>query len=677
MLVFAHDLTGLRGLVASPADPTVPAVAFVPPAPAKFRVLAGTSQPFHTKPHFPGTVIVQRARLTPAMDLFPTPTTSRLPARSRRWARLGDAWLEASIEHSTTKSDLLRPRALPSRRRRARHSTRAPRALDCALARPGPTYAVRRHRAGRLRDRPHRERARRRRAARGRAAGPRRAGASRGAGADPQAGRRRVRAARIADPGHRARARGRAGRRRCRRRRRDHVHGADPHDSDHASASYHHRASADDDRGGHYDRPDDDGAAADDHDDHDDDGDHETATTTTAPTTTAPPPARSPSRSPAAPGAPARARAEQAPRKRAPSKKSSSGQSSAAKKKSSAGSSAAGGAAPGAPTLSLHDLLPGPDAAEHAAAPRVRREPRRGGRSLACGLGPDARSDPGAGSAGSGPRDGQHALRPRVAAPGRGRELEPGRCGALDPRREAGFLARAVALSNYYDAVGLTALVPGLDWAKPGLQQKILDDSRVNVYPGGRSDIAAGRVNVRVLATVEYLAQTFHEVTISCLITGHRLYARPGTLASRSVTGLARTRVTPNALTTAGVTSVPRRGGARPVREPGQAPSTGSAPASSSSARSSTSSTARSRAPAGSRRRSAPSSTRRPTASARARCSPRSRSSSRAHGNDIAVVVHGRRRSPARSSCRTCARRPRRSACAATSASARAPSASS
>ena len=40
------------------------------------------------------------------MDLFPTTTTSRLPARSRRWARLGGAWLEASIEYSTTKSDL-------------------------------------------------------------------------------------------------------------------------------------------------------------------------------------------------------------------------------------------------------------------------------------------------------------------------------------------------------------------------------------------------------------------------------------------------------------------------------------------------------------------------------------------------------------------------------------------
>jgi Domain of unknown function DUF11 len=60
MLVFTHDITGLRGLVASPADPDTPAVAFVPPNAASFRVVASTSQPFRTRPHFPGTVIVQR-----------------------------------------------------------------------------------------------------------------------------------------------------------------------------------------------------------------------------------------------------------------------------------------------------------------------------------------------------------------------------------------------------------------------------------------------------------------------------------------------------------------------------------------------------------------------------------------------------------------------------------------
>jgi uncharacterized repeat protein (TIGR01451 family) len=60
MLVFTHDITGLRGLVASPADPDTPAVAFVPPTSVSFRVVASTSQPFRTKPRFPGTVIIQR-----------------------------------------------------------------------------------------------------------------------------------------------------------------------------------------------------------------------------------------------------------------------------------------------------------------------------------------------------------------------------------------------------------------------------------------------------------------------------------------------------------------------------------------------------------------------------------------------------------------------------------------
>ena len=89
-----------------------------------------------------------------------------------------------------------------------------------------------------------------------------------------------------------------------------------------------------------------------------------------------------------------------------------------------------------------------------------------------------------------------------------------------------------------------------------------------------------------------------------------------GAIASRSMTGLARTRVTPNMLTAAGVTLCAV--GAVLVyfeyRDEllfffGAAPS--------SSARSSTSSTARSPGPAGSRRRSAASSTRRSTASAR------------------------------------------------------------
>jgi hypothetical protein len=37
---------------------------------------------------------------------------------------------------------------------------------------------------------------------------------------------------------------------------------------------------------------------------------------------------------------------------------------------------------------------------------------------------------------------------------------------------------------------------------------------------------------VRVLALMLYLAQTYHEVTVSCLISGHHLYARPGVVSA-------------------------------------------------------------------------------------------------------------------------------------------------
>ena len=142
------------------------------------------------------------------------------------------------------------------------------------------------------------------------------------------------------------------------------------------------------------------------------------------------------------------------------------------------------------------------------------------------------------GAQGAAPATGStlNALASRLQAAGANSSPAAAARSVLGAKRDAS--ARAVALAHYYDAVGLTALVRGLDWAKAGLQQKLLNDPRVSVYPGGRNDIASGRVNVRVLATIEYLAQTFHQVTISCLITGHRLYARPGVISAH-VYGLA------------------------------------------------------------------------------------------------------------------------------------------
>ena len=100
------------------------------------------------------------------------------------------------------------------------------------------------------------------------------------------------------------------------------------------------------------------------------------------------------------------------------------------------------------------------------------------------------------------------------------------------------FADRSVALMHLYRAMGLKALVKGFDWAKPSLSKRILNDKRVSIYPGGRSDIQRGRVDIRVLAQIAYLAEAHGQVTVSCLISGHRLYARPGVISAH-IYGLA------------------------------------------------------------------------------------------------------------------------------------------
>jgi hypothetical protein len=97
---------------------------------------------------------------------------------------------------------------------------------------------------------------------------------------------------------------------------------------------------------------------------------------------------------------------------------------------------------------------------------------------------------------------------------------------------------RAVALAHYHRAVGLRALVRGLEWAKPRLEKRLLRDDRVATYDGGRFDVESGIVDVRVLVLIAYLADTYGEVTVSSLKSGHRLYSRPGVISAH-VYGLA------------------------------------------------------------------------------------------------------------------------------------------
>jgi hypothetical protein len=103
---------------------------------------------------------------------------------------------------------------------------------------------------------------------------------------------------------------------------------------------------------------------------------------------------------------------------------------------------------------------------------------------------------------------------------------------ALAYSSDTALADRVVALRHYYRAVGLASLVYGLLSQKADLQDRVLHDQRLSIYPGGRQDVATGHVDVRVLALMLYLAESYHQVTVSCLIAGHHLYARPGVVSA-------------------------------------------------------------------------------------------------------------------------------------------------
>jgi hypothetical protein len=94
------------------------------------------------------------------------------------------------------------------------------------------------------------------------------------------------------------------------------------------------------------------------------------------------------------------------------------------------------------------------------------------------------------------------------------------------------FADKATALARYDRAVGLDALVHVLEAAKPAIASRILSDPNVAIYQGGRNDIIANKIDVRVLAMIAYLRESFGSVTVSCLFSGHRLYARPGVVSA-------------------------------------------------------------------------------------------------------------------------------------------------
>ena len=104
--------------------------------------------------------------------------------------------------------------------------------------------------------------------------------------------------------------------------------------------------------------------------------------------------------------------------------------------------------------------------------------------------------------------------------------------GALALSGRTGFADRAAAFADLYRFVGIEALVNGYSASKVKLGRKVLSTPGILIYEGGRSDIMMGRIDVRVLVLIGYLAERHGSITISSLFSGHRTFARPGVVSA-------------------------------------------------------------------------------------------------------------------------------------------------
>ncbi|HVY96589.1 MAG TPA: lytic murein transglycosylase [Solirubrobacterales bacterium] len=70
--------------------------------------------------------------------------------------------------------------------------------------------------------------------------------------------------------------------------------------------------------------------------------------------------------------------------------------------------------------------------------------------------------------------------------------------------------------------------------SKEALQQRVLADKGLSIYPCGREDIETGQIDRRVLAVLEYLRSKGFEMTITALKCGHSLMTTSGNVSEHS-----------------------------------------------------------------------------------------------------------------------------------------------
>ena len=102
------------------------------------------------------------------------------------------------------------------------------------------------------------------------------------------------------------------------------------------------------------------------------------------------------------------------------------------------------------------------------------------------------------------------------------------------PIRRRALVKRVVALAHLNRAIGLRALVRGLNRVKRRLARQVLESGRLVIYPGGRHDIGSGFTDVRVLVLLRYLSSRYEEVTVTSLTSGHSFFTASGNVSAHS-----------------------------------------------------------------------------------------------------------------------------------------------
>jgi outer membrane biosynthesis protein TonB len=86
----------------------------------------------------------------------------------------------------------------------------------------------------------------------------------------------------------------------------------------------------------------------------------------------------------------------------------------------------------------------------------------------------------------------------------------------------------------YGDEAGSLSIGQVLLLPKPLLERRVLSDERIEIYPCGRDDIRSGQIDRRVLATLEYLAESGLEPTVTSLKCGHSYLTSSGNVSHHS-----------------------------------------------------------------------------------------------------------------------------------------------